>query len=106
MSKSNLAALPATNQYEIVVEVRPGSGNAAFFADVEFRFAGRSVKILGCPVWRGKSGELQPDLPTKPGSKNPAKRFPLFELDPDLLREVFHAIRVACEEYRKAEHNR
>ena len=103
MSKVTLPPSAGVAQYQIQVEVRPGSGQASFFPDVEFRFGGRSLKILGCPVWNGKDGELHPDLPKKPGTKNPSKRFPLLELDADLMREFIHAVRVACEEYRQAE---
>ena len=94
---TNLAQVCKPNQYEISVEVRSGSGKAAFFADATVCFAGHVLTILGCPVWYGNNGDLYPDLPTKPGSKNPSKRFPLVEMDASLWQEISADIRKACE---------
>ena len=101
MRNQNVAQLPNSNQYEIYSEVRPGSGKAAFFVDVRVSFAGHFLLILGCPVWTSNNGGLAPDIPTKPGNKNPSKRFPFIEMDPELWREIAHVIREACEQHRR-----
>lgn len=90
------------DQYQILVDVRPGSGQAKFFADVEFRFAnGQRIKIPGFPVWNGKDGELRPDLPTKPGTTKPSTRYPVVEFDPATWGEIYRRILVACEIHQR-----
>lgn len=93
-----------SNQYETFVALLPGRGQAKFFADVEFRFGdGRRIRITGFPVWNGGDGELRPDLPTKPGTKNPAKRFPVVEFDSETWAEISRRIRNACKVHQQAE---
>jgi len=90
MAPVNLTDLDG--RIEISVEVRRGSGMAAFFADVRLF---RALTIPDWPVWKADGGSFQPAEPTKLGKDG--RRFPLIrDLSPEYRKEIFAAILEAC----------
>jgi len=82
---------PNRNPFPISVDIRPGRGDAVFLADVRL---GDFLTIFDFPVWSGKDGILLPALPTKTVR---SERFAVVEIQPDLQKRIFEAIRAACE---------
>lgn len=96
MSNQNLSRSAVLDQLKIWVSIRPGGGQAAFFADVGF--FDNMLTIPDWPVWNGKNGDLQPALPNKVAKDG--KRHPTVKVKSDLLTRIFRAIREACKAAR------
>ena len=79
------------NPFPISVDIRPGRGDAVFLADVHL---GDFITIYDFPVWKRKEGILRPALPAKTVK---SERNPVVEIQVDLRKRIFEAIRQACE---------
>ncbi|MBI3894835.1 MAG: hypothetical protein HY313_02780 [Acidobacteria bacterium] len=80
------------NRFPISVEVLPGRGDAAFFANIRL---GDLLTIYDFPVWKYKEGLPEPALPTRVVG---GERLPVVDIAENLRESVFEAIREACKE--------